>query len=105
MAGAFELLAGLESVRLTLPEHPVFQGDDAVEAAGELEIVGRDQRREALGPNDLDQCAHDAGRGGVIEIAGRLSGRSSRPATCSIVDLPAPEGPTSATISPGASAR
>src|SRR5260370_1438198 len=31
------------------------------------------------------------------------SGRSNRPATCSIVDLPAPDGPTSATISPGAS--
>src|SRR6185369_14019414 len=32
-------------------------------------------------------------------------GRSNRPATCSIVDLPAPDGPTSATISPGASMR
>ena len=32
------------------------------------------------------------------------SGRSSSPATCSSVDLPAPDGPTSATISPGRSA-
>ena len=31
------------------------------------------------------------------------SGRSSSPATCSSVDLPAPDGPTSATISPGRS--
>src|SRR5271169_7165747 len=33
------------------------------------------------------------------------SGRSSNPATCSNVDLPAPDGPTSATISPGRKAR
>src|SRR5258708_520045 len=32
------------------------------------------------------------------------SGRSSSPATCSRVDLPAPDGPTSATISPDRSA-
>src|SRR5689334_11112982 len=31
------------------------------------------------------------------------SGRSSRPATCSNVDLPAPDGPTRATLSPLAS--
>src|SRR5947208_5038305 len=75
MARAFELLAGLESARLNLPEHPVFEGDDAVEAAGEFEIVGRDQRRKTLGADNPDQRVHDAGRGRVIEIAGRLVGQ------------------------------
>src|SRR6266566_3425772 len=55
----------------------VLQRDDAVEAAGEFEVVGGDQRRETLRAYDLDQRVHDAGGGGVVEIAGRLVGQQN----------------------------
>src|ERR1700687_5936501 len=56
------------------PELAILERDDAVEAMGEFEIVGRDQRGEALSADDLDEDRHDAGCGGVVEIAGRLVG-------------------------------
>ena len=53
----------------------VLQRDDSVEAAGQFEIMGGDQGGEALRTDDLDQRIHDARRGGVVEIAGRLVGQ------------------------------
>jgi hypothetical protein len=56
------------------PQLAVFEGDDAVEAMGEFEIVGRNEGGKALGADDLDQDRHDVRPGGVVEIAGRLVG-------------------------------
>src|ERR1700682_4086141 len=56
-------------------ELAVLERDDAVEAAGEFEVVGRYQYGKALGADDFDQGVHDAGRGGVIEVAGWFVGQ------------------------------
>jgi hypothetical protein len=51
---------------------PVFEPDDAVEAAGEVEIVGGDQRRQTGMADEVEERIQDAVAGRVIEIAGRL---------------------------------
>jgi len=51
---------------------PVCQSDNAVEAAGEIEIVGRDQGREAGIANEVEESPQHTLAGGVIEVAGRL---------------------------------
>src|SRR5437588_7421042 len=56
-------------------EDAILERDDAVEAARQFEIVGRDQRGESAGADDPDQHLRDAGRSGVVEIAGRLVGQ------------------------------
>jgi len=53
-------------------EPAVFEGDDMVEAAGEIEIVGRDQGGEAGMADELEEGVQDALAGRVVEIAGRL---------------------------------
>src|SRR5216683_5279201 len=45
-------------------ELAILERDDAVEAVGQLEIVGRDQRGEAAGADDLDEDLRDARRCG-----------------------------------------
>src|SRR5215472_5226091 len=54
------------------PQLPVLEGDDAVEPAGEIEIVGRDQGREAGAADQVDECLQHAFASSVIEIAGWL---------------------------------
>jgi hypothetical protein len=56
---------------------PVVQRDDAVEAVGEIEVVGGDQCREAAAANGLDQRFDDPFRRRVVEIAGRLVGQQN----------------------------
>ena len=57
-------------------EPAVFERDDAVEAAGEVEVVGGDQRREpAARGRSRSASSITPSRGGVIEIAGRLVGQ------------------------------
>src|ERR1051325_9717459 len=53
----------------------VVQRDDAVEAAGEVEVVGRDQRGKATGADDSEQRLDHSFGGRVVEIAGRLVGQ------------------------------
>ena len=50
----------------------VFECDDAVEAAGEIEVVRRDQGGEAGVADEIEEGAEDTVAGRVIEIAGRL---------------------------------
>src|SRR5882757_1747056 len=50
----------------------VFEGDDAVEAAGEIEVVRRDQGGEAGMTDEIEEGVEDAVAGRVIEVAGRL---------------------------------
>src|SRR6202022_2238911 len=50
----------------------VFERDNAVETAGEIEIVGGDQRGEAGVTGELEECVQYALAGRVIEVAGRL---------------------------------
>src|SRR5205814_8083097 len=54
---------------------PVFEADDAVEAAGELQVVGGDQSGQAGMAYEVEQCAHHAVAGRVVEVAGRLVGQ------------------------------
>ena len=51
---------------------PVFECHDAVEAAGELDIVCRDQSREAGVADKVEKRVQHALAGRVIEVAGRL---------------------------------
>ena len=65
-------------------------------------------RRSRCGRGGCAVRSASASRAGVAPVdhaPRRRRGRSSRPARCSSVDLPAPEGATSATISPGRSVR
>ena len=55
-------------------EPAVFEGDDAIEAAGEVEVVGGDQRREAGAADEVEQCVEHALAGRMVEIAGRFVG-------------------------------
>jgi hypothetical protein len=57
---------------LDQPQPPVCQSDDAIEAAGEIEIVGRDQGREAGIADEVEEAPQHTRAGGVIEVAGRL---------------------------------
>jgi hypothetical protein len=50
----------------------VFERDDAVEPAGEVGVVGGDQRREAGVAHEIEKRVHHAVTGRMIEIAGRL---------------------------------
>src|SRR5437660_11461667 len=51
---------------------PVFECDDAVEAAGEIEVVRRDQCGEPGMTDEIEEGAEDAVAGRVIQVAGRL---------------------------------
>ena len=48
----------------------MLEGDDAIEAAGEIEIVGRDQCRETGTADQVEECLQHAFAGRLIEIAG-----------------------------------
>src|SRR4051794_17352868 len=64
-----------QSKALRRPEPPVLQRNNAVEAAGKVEIVRRDQRGEAALADDLDQVGDDVLAGRVVEVACRLVGQ------------------------------
>jgi hypothetical protein len=57
---------------LDQPQPPVCQSDDAVEAAGEIEVVGRDQGGEAGMADELEEGVQYALAGRVVEVASRL---------------------------------
>jgi hypothetical protein len=59
-----------ELVERPLP--PVFECDDAVEAAGEIEVVGGDQCGEARVADEIEEGVQDTLAGRVVEVAGRL---------------------------------
>jgi hypothetical protein len=54
------------------PQPTVFECDDAVEAAGEIEVVRCDQCREPGMTDEIEEGAEDTLAGRVIEVAGRL---------------------------------
>ena len=51
---------------------PVFEGDDAVEAAGEIEVVRRDQCGEPGMTDEIEEGVEHAFAGRVVEVAARL---------------------------------
>ena len=60
-------LAGLARLQMS-----ILEDDDAVEAVGEVEIVGRDQPGETAVADEVKERGEHALAGRVIEIAGRL---------------------------------
>ena len=84
-----------------LRQHDVFERREfrqqMMELIDEAERAAAQQRAPLVGQAAAIRARRSAPR--------RHPGRSSSPATCSSVDFPAPDGPTSATISPGCSAR
>ena len=48
----------------------VFERDDAVEAAREIEVVGGDQRREPVMADEVDKRAHHAVARCMVQISG-----------------------------------
>ncbi len=54
---------------------PSFERDDAIKAAGELEVVGCDQSGEPGAADEIEQRVHHAVAGRMVKIAGRLVGK------------------------------
>ena len=52
------------------PQPPVFECHDAIEAAGEIEVVRCDQCREPGMTDEIEEGAEDALAGRVIEVTG-----------------------------------
>ena len=62
--------------RLSALRHqPILQGQDAVHLLGEFEVVGRDQSREAVMADEIEQYRGHFIGGLVIEITRRLVAR------------------------------
>ena len=56
----------------TLRSRPILKDDDPVEAAGELEIVCRDQGGKAGTADQIEKCLQHTCPGRVVEVAARL---------------------------------
>src|SRR6516165_6354547 len=56
-------------------QSPILERHDAVEAVGEFEVVGSDQRGQAGMAHQVQQCAQHIVAGRVVEVAGRLVGQ------------------------------
>src|SRR5690349_12291466 len=61
-----------DRLRRALDDDAVLEREDAVHAAGELEVVRGDERGEAGLAHDVDERAHHVLGGVDVEIAGRL---------------------------------
>src|SRR5215468_43999 len=62
--------AGVAGKSRQRAEPPVFECDDAVETARQIEVVCREQRRQPSLADEIEERFHHVVAGGVVEVTG-----------------------------------